>query len=245
MPLPIRLKTDLILDTLFEVRFTSNVETADLLPGIVFPTLKDAGPISRLPLAEVPATARRADPNFRGPLFKAAWGKHYVAVGDGLIAIGCNRPYPGWAAFREAIGEVCGIVRNVAEDVERYSMKYVDMLPTKNPAESVEKLNLSISLGKKDLVDQLYLLRMEIPNGDLMNVVQVIGDATAIRPDGQQSKGAVLDIDTVYLARDALTYDKFFEGLTERVDHMHAVNKEMFFACLKDTTIAELGPEYA
>ncbi|KWF78242.1 hypothetical protein WL94_03295 [Burkholderia cepacia] len=245
MPLPIRLKTDLILDTVFEVRFTSNVETADLLPGIVFPTLKVTGPINRLPLAEVPAAARRADPNFRGPLFKADWGKHYVAVGDGLVAIGCNRPYPGWAAFREAIREVCGIVSNVAVDVERYSLKYVDMLPTKNSAESVEKFNLSISVGKKDLVDQTYLLRMEIPNDDLINVVQVIGDATAVRPDGQQSKGAVLDIDTVFLARDALTYGKFLEELTERVDRMHTLNKEMFFACLKDTTIDELGPEYA
>ncbi|CAG9208462.1 conserved hypothetical protein [Burkholderia gladioli] len=245
MPLPIRLKTDLILDTVFEVRFTSNVETADLLPGIVFPTLKDVGPFHRLPLAELPAAARRSDLNLRGPLFKAIWGKHYVAVGDGLIAIGCNRPYPGWAAFRDAIGEVCGIVRNVAVDVERYSLKYVDMLPTKNPAESIEKLNLSVSLGKRDLVDQLYLLRLEIPNGDLMNVVQVIGDATAVRPDGQQSKGAVLDIDTVYLARDALTYEDFCKELMNRVDHMHTVNKEMFFACLKDTTIDELGPEYA
>lgn len=245
MPLPIRLKTDLILDAAFEVRFTSKVETADLLPGIVFPQLNASGPITRLPLADIPLSARRAaDPNLRGPLFKATWGRHYVAVGDGLVTVGCDRPYPGWAAFREAIDQVSHIVQNIAENVERYSLKYVDMLPTKTTAESVKKLNVSMSVGGKDLVDQLYQLRLEVPSDGLINVVQVIGDATALHTSGEQRKGAVLDIDTVCAIPDALPYGEFLASLGERLDRIHTVNKEMFFACLRKDTIEELGPEY-
>jgi uncharacterized protein (TIGR04255 family) len=244
MTLPTRLKTDLILDAVFEVRFTSKVETAELLPGVVFPQLEDAGPVRRLPLADFPAVARRADPNLRGPLFKVTWGKHYVAVGDGLVTIGCERPYPGWASFKPAIEQVCQLVAGFADKVERYSIKYVDMLPTRNAAESVEKLDVSLSIGGIALSDQLYQLRLEVPAGELLNIVQVIGDATAVRETGEQFKGAVLDIDTLCNVRDDLPYGDFLANLSQRSEEIHAANKTLFFSCLRKDTIEELGPEY-
>lgn len=173
-----------------------------------------------------------------------AWGKHYVALGDGMVTIGCHRPYPGWSSFKQAIQEVCPLLSNVADKVERYSLKYVDMLPVKNPAESVQKFEVGLTVGGIALSDQRYQLRLEIPTGNLINVIQIIGEATAVNERGEQTSGAVLDIDTVCNVGEELPYSQFLEGLPKMAEDVHTANKQLFFSCLKKSTIDELGPEY-
>ena len=87
--------------------------------------------IERLPIADLPKQIRDSDPNLRyAPTIRMQWQKFLLLLSDQSVAVGCKLPYPGWGEFRSAIMRTLDIIgdTNVVERVERYSLKYVDIL---------------------------------------------------------------------------------------------------------------------
>ena len=83
--IPLALKNDTIIESLFEIRIRSAVrDVGDLLPGMLYRALrKDYPKLTRLPTAELPRILRQQQPNLMyTPLHRLEGQGRQVSVGD-------------------------------------------------------------------------------------------------------------------------------------------------------------------
>jgi len=63
--LPKRLGKETIIEALFEIRFTSDMQASDVLTGILYSKIDSPKHIKKLPATEMPTTIRQNDPNLQ------------------------------------------------------------------------------------------------------------------------------------------------------------------------------------
>ena len=135
--IPVRLEKDSIVESVFEVRFTSREQlVSELLPGMMFSQLKDTFPtIVNLPIKEMPAVLRQRDPELMfQPIVSLEGNGCKVNIGDKAISLGVVRPYIGWDAKKKLLTTVLDCLKGtgLVDAVERYSLKYVNIVPRIN-----------------------------------------------------------------------------------------------------------------
>lgn len=244
--LPIKLKKEPLIDAVFELRFSSATAASVVLPGYLYEKLSGNRTIEQLPIAQLPKPIREADPNLRfAPLSRISWGQFFINLGDFSISVSCKYPYPGWLAFRSAIINVINILAGsgFVESVDRYSMKYVDMIPSTDDKHRVSMLNFSVSIAGHTLEKEPFQLRIEIPRDGLVNAVHVISSAQAVLNTGVTMDGMIVDVDT-FAAQGGISMQSLIDGFQEKLNSIHATNKAMFFDCLTQQTILSLEPVY-
>lgn len=248
-PLPTKLGKEPLIDVLFEVRFTSLVPAADLVPGLLFGTLSSNGDkvvTQRLPPADLPRAIRRQDANLRfAATVRVQWSRFAVLIGDESLAVACSMPYPGWAAFRDAIMKVVEILSkaNLPFKVNRYSLKYVDLLSVGSLKEQFAAVNWSVGLGAHDLSAAPVSLRTEVRENSMIHLINVATGAEATSSNGQKRSGAVFDLDSIQLVADQ-ELASFAGDLPLGLDALHAANKEKFFSFLTIDALNGLEPTY-
>ncbi|WP_322079267.1 TIGR04255 family protein [Burkholderia cepacia] len=244
MKLPKRLTSEPIIDAMFEVRFDTKASVASILPGFLFASL-GADKVENTPAANLPEAFRRGDPNLRAmAIVKVYWGRFYVLIGDESLAVGCQLPYPGWAEFRAALLRVFEVVGglNLIDKVNRCSTKYVDLLATGG---GLGQMNLDIQLGGHTLSTETTTLRTELFHDRWLHIVNAISSAQImIAATNEERTGAILDIDTIHVLGAPVTFMEFLAALPDLAEDIHQANKELFFQCLKKSTIESLGPVY-
>jgi len=246
--LPTRLGKEPLLDAIFEFRFQAPMLLANILPGIFFSELDGPKELERLPTAEIPDQIRNADPNLQyAPLIRINWGGYSILIGDRSIAISCNLPYQGWASFRSAIEKVVGVLQKhptLITKIERYSTKYVDLVPSSSLEEQVKMVDLDLRIGSKRLAKEAYQVRLELQTEGFINVLQVISGAKVLMPTGKEHEGLVIDIDTIKDLAEGLTLDQLNETLPTALGQIHQINKQTFFDCLSKEALNTLEPQY-
>ena len=244
--LPTKLAREPLVDVVFEARFTARVALAAVLPGYLFGKLTNVESIDALPAAQLPAQMRKIDPNLLfAPLARVVWREFFILVSDSGVAVACKLPYPGWLSFRAAIEEVMTHVREcgVVQSLQRYSLKYVDLIEGSNAADQVSKFNWSIRLANTQVLEQNTVLRVELEQYGHTNSVSFASHANAKLWNGVEKAGALLDVDSSNLG-DPPSIDKFFSDLPSLLDAIHDSNKKTFFECLTPQGLAELEPSY-
>ncbi|MBF8254726.1 MAG: hypothetical protein HW373_1421 [Deltaproteobacteria bacterium] len=164
--LPIRLQNDPIVEAVFELRFKGAVPSvADVLQGALFTPLKNRFPkVVRTPFSAVPEPLAEATPGFRyQPRLQLQGERLSIFIGDHSIVISCKKPYLGWHEFRPLILEVLQHVREAAVtgDIERFSLKYVNLLPGGVPSAQFKMVRYSATLGDLRLTDLSTYTRTE------------------------------------------------------------------------------------
>lgn len=244
--LPDKLKKEPLIDAIFEVRFAGNASGADVIPGFLFGKLDGEKSIERLPAAELPRPVRDNDANLRfAPLVRLNWRQFTIAIGDRVLAVGCKLPYPGWSEFKPAILDIVGLVKSlgIIQSVQRYSMKYVDLIPADSIVEQIARTCISISLGDHHVTKEHFSLRLEIPESEMVHIINIITSAIAELPDGSKKEGVIVDIDTIKNA-NGVAFDTWLSELSNGLDVMHLANKQKFFDSLAPQTIDDLEPIY-
>lgn len=244
--LPKKLKKEPLIDAVFEVRFTSAFPAGSVLPGMLFGKLDGDKKIEQLPLSQLPNVMRDADPNLRfAPLSRLDWRRFYINVGDRSVSVGFKHPYPGWDSFKPAIVEVMNILKgaDILRSVERYSLKYIDLLPETDLAKQASFVNFDVTLAGHKLEKEAFHIRLEIPRDGFMHTVQVLSSATATLHTGESRQGLIVDVDTIANQQE-VSFDELLSGFSDKLDAIHKANKEVFFDCLKQQTITALEPEY-
>lgn len=244
--LPKKLKKEPLIDAVFEVRFTSTFPAGGVLPGLIFGGLKGDKKIEQLPLLQLPQGIRDADPNLRfAPLNRLDWQQFYINVGDRSVSVGFKHPYPGWNSFKPAIVEIMNILKgaDILKSVERYSLKYIDLLPATDLVEQVSFINFDVTLAGHKLEKEAFHIRLEIPRHGFMHTVQVVSPATATLHTGESRQGLIVDVDTIANQQD-VSFDELLCGFSDKLDAIHQANKDVFFDCLTPQTITALEPEY-
>lgn len=247
--LPTVLAREPLVDAIFEVRLNTVNNTpslADILPGALFSRLNDKPTIHRLPTADIPQPMRAGDPNLRfAPIVRLDFQRHSVSVGDHSFFISCKLPYPKWPAFKEAILEITGQIAasGVHGRVDRYSLKYVNIIEAQSIEDQINKINLSISLGHIDVNNEYFNLQVHRTEGDIIHIMTVVSGAQAKLYDGRLVSGIVVDIDSIRNV-NFTDFPSFVSSLAQGVEELRQSNKVRFFDCLTDGAIDEMGPSY-
>jgi|APLak6261658528_1056013.scaffolds.fasta_scaffold02083_6 uncharacterized protein (TIGR04255 family) len=244
--LPTKLKKEPLVDAVFELRFDASAPVSSIFPGFFFSKLEGNKNIETLPTAELPKHLRDSDPNLQfAPVVRIHWNDDFlISISDRSIAVACKLPYPGWGDFKRAILKVVNLVGEVGivHEIQRYALKYVDLIPCDDLKERVSYINMEISLGNLKVGKELFQFRVEIPKDQTINVVQIISSGS-ITLGGIKKEGLVIDIDTIHNVDDQKLID-FLPQLSEQLDLIHGINKQMFFDCITAETLAFLDPDY-
>jgi uncharacterized protein (TIGR04255 family) len=244
--LPIKLNKEPLLDAIFEVRFSMIPPASNILPGIFFSKLDGEKLIERLPAAELPKQMRDAEPNLQyAPVMRIRWKEFILLISDRSVAVACKMPYAGWAKFKNAIIKIVRIIDEVGilESIQRYSMKYIDLIPIKNLNEQIASVNINISLGNHKLEKEVFQFRIEITDGEFINAVQIVSSGVVKTQDNTTKEGLIIDIDTIRKV-DSLNIKTFISEIEEILENIHHNNKVMFFKCITPTTLDLLEPVY-
>jgi uncharacterized protein (TIGR04255 family) len=245
--LPTKLNKEPLVDVVFEIRFSPSTPASSVLPGFFFAKLEPVQwRVEPLPMADIPKQFRSNDPNLRyQPLMRIYWDSFILLVSDNSLGLGCNLPYPGWINFKAQIIKAVGLLAEtkIIESIERYSLKYVDIIEGKNLPERIQMVNMDIRVGSHVVREELFTVRVEISHNNFLTVRQIAAEATATPHGGKERNGTLIDTDTICNYQSS-NLKIFIEELPTRLDAIHIENKTMFFDCLKPETISYLEPVY-
>jgi len=244
--LPIKLTKEPLIDAIFEVRFSSKIPAATILPGFLFNKLEGDKAINQFPVAQLPKQVRDADPNLKyAPISNIDWTRFFINIGDHSLSVSCKYPYSGWNNFKDAIVRIVNTLAEckIVDAVERYSMKYIDIFPTSEYAEKFSMLNSSVTLAGHTLSNESFQLRIEIPKDGLIHAVQLASSAQVALHTGEAREGLIVDVDTIAMQNN-ISMDELLDDFSNKLDFIHLANKTMFFDCLKPEAIQALEPIY-
>lgn len=244
--LPRVLEREPLIDAVFEMRIVGTPPLADFLPGAIFASLSEKPVISRLPAAEFPYPIRANDPALQfSPILRLDLGQFWLSVGDRNFVISCKLPYPKWPSFKAAILDLTARIAGVGVTgkVERYSVKYVNLIEGSSNSDQIDKIDMAIRLGSVEVSGDHMSLQVHRQEGDILHILSVITGAEAQLPNGSMVGGVVVDVDSIR----SLPGPEFADcvaGLEPGLEELRQANKAKFFGCLKESTIQEMGPIY-
>lgn len=244
--LPHKLKKEPLVDAIFELRFSSKIPASSILPGILFSALPEEKVIEPLPAAQLPKQLRDTDPNLHyAPVVRLIWKEFFILISDRSLAVACKIPYPGWVKFKDAIIQVIQVLSDssVVENIQRYSLKYVDLIPSNNVKEQVSFINFNASLGNHKLEKEVFQFRIDIPQDNYIHAIQLVSSAGLTLNDGTKKEGIIIDIDSICDVGNQQISD-FNNKFHEKLDDIHLKNKKMFFECITPETLKYLEPIY-
>lgn len=244
--LPKSLDREPLIDAVFEVRLGGNPHIADLLPGVLFAQINPKPKVSRLPPAEIPQPIRASDPNLIfAPVVRLDDQDVTISFGDRNIVIGCKMPYPKWPQFKARILTIINSVAkfDIAGPVERYSLKYVNLIQAQTISEQIAKINIAVTVGDIDVKADHLSVQVHRKEEDTLHILQVVTGANVLLPDGNNLFGSVLDVDSIRLVNFA-NIKAFAAQLEPAIETLRLANKRKFFSCLNEKTIDEMGPRY-
>ena len=120
----------------------------------------------------------------------------------------------------------------VAGNVERYSIKYVNLIEAPSVAKQIAKINLDLRIGSLEVTDDHIDVKVHHVEKDTIHIQTVITSANARMPDGREAFGVVLEVDSIRNIQPT-PFEEFASGLTEPLETLRQSNKEKFFDCLK------------
>lgn len=252
LKLPKSLGREPLLEASFEARLGGNASLADILPGFLLHTLDPKPVVTRLPTSEISPTMRANDPNLRFvPTFRVEWKEYSILIGDRNIVISCKLPYPKWQDFKNIIIDVMDRISQAKIDakIERYSIRYVNMIAAPTSSEQIKKINIEIKLGDIEMKSGGILLRVHHVENDFAHIFSVTTGAKGKLPNGQVVKGMVVDIDSVCNIGNSPDFAspdfaKFLKEFPKDLEKLRQANKTKFFNCLTASTLKEMEPAY-
>jgi uncharacterized protein (TIGR04255 family) len=245
--LPTSLEHEPLVDAVFEVRLISAQSLADILTGFLFHALQPSPTITRLPTADIPQPMRADDPNLRfAPVMQLQWGNYFISLGDRNIVISCKLPYPKWSNFKSFILETIRRIATVGivGQVERYSIKYVNLIKANTLAAQSEKIRMGISLGSRDIKSDPVNLQVSNIEHGITHILSVIIGVEGKMADGEQVSGALVSIDSIILPV-LIEFNEFTLSMEPELERLKQANKAKFFDCLTPEAINQMGPIYA
>lgn len=240
---PRTLRKGPLLEAIFEARFTTVIPAAgDVLPGLLYSTFREQYPsVEQLPLAGVPRKIRSTQESLiYQPSHRLHGGSRAVQVGDRVVSLS-STDYGSWTSFRSNVLEVLSALRatGIVGKVERFSFRYVNIIPMMPGEKQLSLLNLTCQLMGREPEEQGFTLRSEIKGNGLVTAVRITTNAVA-KKDAMEVRGLLLDIDTITM-RPA---PDFFPSPDEALNEAHGVLEDVFFSLLAPQTLSRLDPEW-
>lgn len=251
---PKRLEKDAIAVCMVQIRFDAkkNSELSSILPGILFSQFKETFKSTRATHeAEIPKSIRENDLSLKfQPTSLLIADDFMVGIGDHSVTITFQSPYKGWNYVEETSSKIIksSLDTELVENISRVSVLYHNILGKKEEQNSeLAPLELNIKLGKKlEAVDRGTVIRREFDIEDTISIVEIKTGAKADLHIGEKGKqkslsGVLLTVDTI-MDTHILEPSKNFDKIRSNINHVHEVEKTIFFELLKENTLKEMKP---
>lgn len=248
---PVKLRENVIVDAIFEVRFNAINEFSDLVPGIVRSLFGEFKGIDRFPIADIPSHIRKTDPNLKHqPVMRMRWDDVVLVVGDHSLGLGYGDKYNGWDTFKDHINMLLQWLTSVdngagfmIENIERYSFKYVDFIPDIYYSDLTDPFDVQAVLGGEKTGNHNLKLQLERDENFGVSIFEFMNPVQAGIDDRSLERGALIAIDTVR-AVPSISLESLLEDFKEHKENMHLKNKDLFFTVLSKELLSNLGAEY-
>ncbi|SRR5229473_6705637 len=238
--LPAKLGKAPVVEVTFEVRFSPAKEsTGDVLIGLLYSKFPDYQKVETLPVAAVPRDVRDNDPNLRYlASHRLSTGAKSINVGDRVVVVSDGGPYQGWRDFLPHIAKVLDVVRQtgLAQTVERYSLKFVNVLPPRD-GKQLEQINGRFEIAGRLAPEQGFRFRTEIVSGNFTTIIELIPNARTTSQT-ESREGLLVLVDTIRM----LSVEDIWDNSIPRLDELHELLKSAFFELLTVETINSLDP---
>lgn len=245
--LPTKLGKEPLVEAIFEIRFEEPSSGSEILPGFLYSRLEGEKEIQRLPPAELPKPIRDTSPELRySPIVRIERDKYIITLGDRVLTLSCKLPYVGWKdGFRQEISATLRLISelNLIKTVERYSIKYVNIIPAETVQEQLSKLNITIEIGNGQVSPSSLVLKMESVRDSVIYLLSFVAGATAQLSDGRTLTGMVIDIDSI-INVDREDFHTWLRNAESAIDTLRIKNKEVFFSLLTTEALTEMEPDY-
>ncbi|GCD53081.1 TIGR04255 family protein [Acetobacter pasteurianus] len=244
--LPVVLKREPLVEAVCEIRMQAGVPLADILPGILFDKLKPKPKITRLPASNIPFPMRAQDSSLHyAPIQRLDVDGYVIAIGDRNILISCPRPYPKWSKFKENILKIVNLVScmEIAPSVERFSLKYVNIIEGLNLSEQISKIDMDLRIGSFKINNDNINLTITNTYEFIIHILTIATGAEVTIPRQGKVRGVMVGIDSI-CEIDPVPFSKFAHDWESKLEKLRNSNKVQFFNCLKPETIDEMGPIY-
>ena len=245
--LPIKLGKEPLFEAACELRVGGSVALNMMLPGLLFSQGNtEVAALRQLPSAMVPEQLRAMQPEFTyAPLVQMPFKGLLVQISARGLVVSSPTPYLGWAKFRPLIVELFRVLlkSNLVPTVERFSLKYSNLLKTSVLPDPLGALDWTLRVGGLELNMPTTNLRSESLAEGLVTIITLSG-GVFVQIEGQAPlEGALISVDTVCEKHQQAAAD-FLTTMEGELDQVRRVNKAAFFECLTDDAISALEPQY-
>ena len=242
---PTKLAKSPLVEAVFEMWFTPVAgRGVELLLGQLYKKLgEDFASVEPLPLGGLPKELRDSRPELQhAAQFKFSGEAQTVMFGERVLSLHLAAPYPGWTRFRERCIQVASALRETGhvEKLERYSLKYINLVETTGNAFPLEALNVKFDPAGYKLRSQGLRLRFEIDEGPFISVVECTA-ANGVIANKEVQNGWLLVLDTI---RERDVPAEFWSSVGENATAAHDVLKALFYGLLAPHTVDALGPSF-
>jgi len=236
--LPKKMKQDAIVEALFEVRFDSS-DIGEVVVGRLSDVDSWADYTSvRLPQADIPERIRVADAAFKHvpTVEKTSPDKtRSIRIGPRVISYHVYEPYPGGDSFEKELNNMLACLFDKIKDIQvsRLGFRCVNFLTvSKHKINGLNDLSLNLSVGGKQLLDNVNLAFMENV-GDKHTVVSKLASPQFLQPGSPTPTDliAVIDID-IFTPEPYVSND--VNSLSEWISQARIYEKTNFFSFFSD-----------
>jgi uncharacterized protein (TIGR04255 family) len=233
LDLPHKLKRDAIAEALLEVRFDST-ELGELVVGkLASHEMWKRFPSNRLPIADIPAPIRQADPNLAyQAVLERRNPERVVKIGDRVFSYHALSPYPGWDVWEPELLRAVEFVFTAIEGfaAKRLGFRYINVLTSDHSVQSARALNFNVAVAGASLDAPLNLNYLRTSSELHSTIVRIASKEFVQNPAPGLS--ALVDID-VFSPPGFSTAD--ISQAREWITQAHECLKEEFFGLLTDT----------
>lgn len=242
LKLPKKITPSPIAESVFEIRFTSDIPGTALC-GLFYPVISKLFPetsIEELPILQLPPVVRDNDPNLKfQPHYRLTKDNFVFSFGPTSISFSCIAPYAGWenwSNFFLPIMEGLSKIESLKNiQINRLGLRYIDNIE----GNLFENTKTTISIADTSLAPFNTQLHSEFSENDILIILNMMNGMKQINKE----PFSVFDIDCV--KNCIATFASFQKEVIDSglLNLLHEANKKYFFGLLKKDFLDKLNPE--
>jgi uncharacterized protein (TIGR04255 family) len=244
MPTPKKLRDDAIIEALCMLRFSAP-ELAEVVIGRLSDVVNQQEYTAvRLPLADIPAPVRNADPQLRmQPILELRHKdkKRLVRLSESVISFHVvgEKNYCGWSMFREELQAIFGNVFNKLSrvDVKGIGFRYVNaIVQPRHYISDAHDLKLELKVAGERLTCPVNINYVDSKDGSHV-ITTRIAHPTFVQGKLPSNTSVIIDVEVNTPNDFKLTT---LEAVNTWIDAAHEFEKEAFFKLIPDEVLKQL-----
>ena len=131
----------------------------------------------------------------------------------------------------------------VAGKVERFSVKYVNLIEAQTIGDQIAKIDFALRIGVLEIDNESIEMKVHHVEDEIVHILTIITGARAKVADGPETFGVVVDIDSI-CDIPPIPFESFAVEFEPKLEMLRQSNRRRFFGCLIQETVDEMGPVY-